>query len=85
MKSWNTIVVRDKWSLFLASVTEPLSKSCFRFQSFKPVSKYISEYIWGNHFVLEELVAAFSHIPLQVQNSIANARALRKVQDFSVS
>ena len=55
------------------------------FQSFKLVSKFISEYIWGNQFVLEELLAAFSNIPLLVHHSIANAHVLRRVQDFPVS
>ena len=36
-------------------------------------------------FFLEELVAAFSHISLLVHHTIANAHALRRVQDFPVS
>ena len=49
------------------------------------LSKFISEYTWGNQFVLEELLAAFPNIPLLVHHSIANAHVLRRVQDFPVS
>ena len=49
------------------------------------MSKFISEYTWGNQFVLEELLAAFPNVPLLVHHSIANAHVLRRVQDFPVS
>ena len=61
MKSCDTIMKRDKWSLLLTSVTGPLSKSCSRFKSFKHYSKLFRIYSVPKVIVMfmsEELIGA---------------------------